>query len=60
VITPLDLQKLDASGSSGSICFLEDTNRHFTIGQVLVDVHRTMNNILEDFGLLQNFKTLPK
>jgi hypothetical protein len=60
VITPLNFQKLDASGSSGSISFLEDTDRYFTIGQILVDVHRTVINILEDFGLLRNFKTFPK
>jgi hypothetical protein len=60
VITPLDFQKLDASGSGGSICFLEDTDRYFTIGQILVDVHGTMVNILEDFRLLRNFKTFPK
>jgi hypothetical protein len=60
VVTPLNFQKLDASGSSGSIGFLEDTVRHFTIGQILVDVHRTVINILEDFGLLRNFKTFPK
>jgi hypothetical protein len=60
VVTPLNFQKLDASGSSGSVCFLEDTGRYFTIGQILVDVHRTMINILEDFRLLRHFETFPK
>jgi hypothetical protein len=60
VITPLNFQKLDASGSSGSKCFLEDTDRHFTIGQFLVDVHGTVINIFEDFWLLRYFQTFPK
>jgi hypothetical protein len=60
VIAPLNLQKLDASGLSGSICFLEDTGGYFTICQILIDVHRMVINILEDLWLLRNFKTFPK
>jgi hypothetical protein len=60
VIAPLNFQKLDASGSSGLICFLKDMDRYLTIGQILIDVHRTVINILEDFRLHRNFKAFPK
>jgi hypothetical protein len=33
---------------------------YFTIGQILIDVHRAMVNILENFWLLRNFKAFPK
>jgi hypothetical protein len=60
MVAPLDLQKLDTSGSGGSEGFLQDTNGYFTIRQILVDIHSSVVDVLENFGLLRHFQTLPK
>jgi hypothetical protein len=60
VVAPLNSQKLDALGSSSSIGFLEDTDGYFMIGQILIDVHGAVVNILENFWLLRNFKAFLK
>ena len=58
MVAPLYLQKLDASGMGGSVSFLQDANRHFAVCQVLGDVHRSVIDVLEHFGLLGDFKAL--
>jgi hypothetical protein len=34
VVTPLDLQKLDTSGTGGSESFFQDANRYFAVCQI--------------------------
>ena len=60
MVAPLYLQKLDASGAGGSVSFLQDVNRHFAVSQILVDIHRSVIDVLEHFGLLRDFKALPE
>ncbi len=55
MVSPLNLQELDASGAGGSVSFLQYANRHFTVRQVLVDIHRSVIDVLEYFGLLGDF-----
>ncbi|KAK1646380.1 hypothetical protein QYE76_064185 [Lolium multiflorum] len=61
ITTPLPygtFEELDAAG--GSVCFFQDANRHFAVCQILVDIHRTVIDVLEHFSLLRDFKALPK
>ena len=60
VVAPLNLEKLDASGSGSSESFFQNTDGYFGIGQVIVDLYGPVINILEHFGLLGDFKTLAK
>src|SRR3954470_9699806 len=60
VVAPLDLEKLDASGSGSSESFFQNTDGYFGIGQVLVDLCGPVINILEHFRLLRNFEALAK
>ena len=60
VVAPLNLEKLDASGSGGSESFLQNTNGYFGIHQVIVDLYGSVINVLENFSLLQNFKAFVK
>src|SRR3954466_8778330 len=60
VVAPLNLEKLDASGPSGSESFFQNTDGYFGIGQVIVDLYGPMINVLENFSLLQNFEALVK
>ena len=55
VVAPLNLQELDTPGAGGPESFFKDTNRHFAIGQVLVNIHRSMINVFEHLRLLRNF-----
>src|SRR3954470_15829163 len=52
VVAPLNLEKLDASSSGGSEGFFQNTDGHFGIGQIIVDLYGPMIDILEHFGLL--------
>src|SRR3954468_11994753 len=52
VVAPLNLEKLDASGSGSSKRFFQDANGYFRIGQVIVDLYGTVVDIIEYFGLL--------
>src|SRR3954464_6987926 len=56
VVAPLNLEKLDASGSSGSERFFQNMDGYFRIRQVIVDLYGLMISVLENFGLLWNFK----
>ncbi|KAK1698358.1 hypothetical protein QYE76_015055 [Lolium multiflorum] len=47
--------ELDTSGAGGSESFFQDANRHFTIRQVLVDIHRSVIDVLEHLRLLRHF-----
>ena len=60
VVAPLNLEKLDASGSGGSESFLQNTDGYFGIGQVIIDLYGLVIDILEHFGLLWNFEALAK
>src|SRR3954463_10586787 len=60
VIAPLNLEKLDASGSGSSEGFFQNTNGYFRIGQVIVDLYGPVIDILENFRLLRNFEKLAK
>src|SRR4051812_27603315 len=60
VVAPLNLEKLDASGSGSSESFFQNTDGYFRIGQVIVDLYGPMINILEHFSLLRNFEALAK
>jgi hypothetical protein len=55
MVTPLNLQELDTPGAGGSESFFQDTKRYFAVGQVLVDIYRSMIVVLENFRLLRNF-----
>ena len=60
VVAPLNLEKLDASGSGGSKGFFQYTDGYFGIGQVIIDLYGPMIDILEYFGLLGDFETFAK
>ena len=60
VVALLNLEKLDASGPSGSESFFQNTYGYFGIGQVIVDLYGPVINVLEKFSLLRNFKTFAK
>src|SRR3954467_12509356 len=55
VVAPLNLEKLDASGSGSSEVFFQNTDGHFGIGQVIVDLYGPVIDILEHYGLFWNF-----
>src|SRR3954467_7986284 len=56
VVAPLNLEKLDASGSGSSERFLQNTYGYFGIGQVIIDLYSPVINILEPFSLLRDFE----
>src|SRR3954469_10240397 len=60
VVAPLNLEKLDASGSGSSERFFQNTDGYFGIGQVIVDFYGPVINILEHFSLLRDFEALAK
>ena len=60
VVAPLNLEKLDASGSGSSKGFFQNTDGYFGIGQVIVDLYGPVIDILEHFGILWDFETLAK
>ena len=60
VVAPLNLEKLDASGSGSSVSFFQNTDGYFRIYQVIVDLYGPVIDILEHFGLLWNFELLAK
>src|SRR3954462_11698064 len=60
VVSPLNLEKLDASGSGSSKSFFQNTDGYFGIGQVIVDLYGPVIDILEHFNLLGDFETLAK
>src|SRR3954469_8516730 len=60
VVAPLNLEKLDASGSGSSESFFQNMDGYFRIGQVIVDLYGPVIDILEHFGLLGDFETLAK
>jgi hypothetical protein len=60
VVAPLNLEKLDASGSGSSKSFFQNADGYFGIGQVIVDLYGLMVDILEHFGLLGDFETFAK
>ena len=60
MVAPLNLEKLDASGSGGSESFFQNTDGYFEIGQVIVDLYGPVIDIFEHFGLLLDFETLAK
>ena len=55
MVAPLDLEKHDTPGPGGSEGFFQDTDGHFTIRQILVDIYGSVIDVLEHFGLLWNF-----
>ena len=59
-VAPLNLEKLDASGSGGSESFFQNTDGYFGICQVTVDLYGLVINVLEHFSLLQDFESLAK
>ena len=60
VVAPLNLEKLDASGSGSSEIFFQNTNGYFGIGQVIVDLYGPVINVLEHVSLLRNFEAFAK
>src|SRR3954462_4435062 len=60
VVAPLNLEKLDASGSGSSKIFFQNADGYFGIGQVIVDLYGPVVDILEHFGLTWDFETLAK
>ena len=60
MIGPLDFVELDRTSSGQTNIFLENLERSITIGQVIVQVDGVVVNMLENIGLVRNFKTLPK
>ena len=60
VVAPLNLEKLDASGSGSLKSFFQNADGYFGIGQVIVDLYGPVIDILEHFVLLWNFETLAK
>src|SRR3954469_7398790 len=60
VVAPLNLEKLDASGSGSSESFFQNTDGYFGVGQFIVDFYGPMIDILEHFSLLWNFEALAK
>ena len=60
VVAPLNLEKLDASGSGSSESFFQNTDGYFGIGQVIVDLYGPVIDVLEHFDLLWDFETLAK
>src|SRR4051812_35739612 len=60
VVAPLNIEKLDASGSGSSESFFQNTDGYVGIGQVMVDFYGPAIDILEHFLLLRNFETLAK
>src|SRR3954464_10948232 len=52
VVAPLNLEKLDASGSGSSESFFQNTDGYFGIGQVIVDFYGLVIDIFEHFRLL--------
>ena len=55
VVAPLDLEKFDSPGPGGSESFFQDTDGHFTIRQILVDLNGSVIDVLENFGLRRHF-----
>ena len=55
MVAPLNLEKLGTPGPGGSVGFLQDTDGHFTICRVLVDINSSVIDVLENFGLLRHF-----
>src|SRR3954464_3050262 len=47
VVAPLNLEKLDASGSGSSESFFQNTDGYFRVGQVIVDFYGPMINVLD-------------
>src|SRR3954471_5047733 len=60
VVAPLNLEKLDASGSGSSESFFQNMDGYFGIGQVIVDLYGPVIDVLEHFSLLRNFEALAK
>ena len=60
VVAPLNLEKLDALGPGGSERFFQNKDGYFGIGQVIIDLYGPVINVLENFGLLRNFKAFAK
>src|SRR3954469_24386607 len=60
VVAPLNLEKLDASGSGGSESFFQNMDGYFSICQVIIDLYGPMTNVLENFGVPRNFKAFAK
>ena len=60
VVAPLNLEKLDASGSGSSKRFFQNTDGYFGIGQVIADLYGPVIDIFEHFGLLGDLETLGK
>src|SRR3954465_13069435 len=60
VVAPLNLEKLDASGSGSSKSFFQNTDGYFGIVQVIVDLYGPVVDVFENFGLLWDFETLAK
>ena len=53
VVAPLDLDKLDASGSGSSESLFQNTDGYFGICQVIVDLYGVVINILELQGICE-------
>src|SRR4051812_6243255 len=60
VVAPLNLEKLDASGSGSSKSFFQNADGYFGIGQVIIDLYGPVIDILEHFGLLGDIETFAK
>src|SRR3954471_23654014 len=54
VVAPLNFEKLDASDFGSSEGLFQNTDGYFGIGQVIVDLHSLVIDILEHFGLFWN------
>ena len=55
MVAPLNLEKFDTLGPGGSVSFLQDTDGHFMIRQILADINNSVIDVLENFGLLWHF-----
>ena len=59
VVAPLNLEKLDASGSGSSEGFFQNTDGYFRIGQVIVDFYGPVIDILEHCVRLTSLRVVP-
>ena len=60
VVSPLDFVELDRAASGKANIFVKNLGRSITVSQVMVQVDGVVVNVLENFGLVGNFKTFPE
>ena len=59
VVSPMDFVELDRAPPGKTNIFVENFDRSLTISQVMIQVNGEVVDVLENIGLVGNFKTLP-